>query len=322
MDAIEEKYKSLARRLSKENLKGDSMQGEVSEEEFNSRTLGYLSSFWKNYQPKVKHEVKQRIIGQTLQHISKAPSKGKKMQIWYAAVAVLAISFGLSLLWNINNMGTSSEMVQYATAFGEVKDIVLPDGTEVKLNSGSTLVLQQGFEGNKRQVVLLGEAYFDVQKDESKPFEISTSHLTLSVLGTEFNLKAYPDDAEIKTVLDEGKVRLEGDFNQSQAVYMKPGQEAVLNKQSGEISIRNLDDGQTGKWEDGQIILYNNSLAEIAVMLERKFNVKMVIMDEEVKEYRFSGDFSDAQLFELLGYLSAARTFNFKSSGDYVVITK
>ncbi|WP_430815757.1 FecR family protein [Carboxylicivirga sp. RSCT41] len=322
MDAIEEKYNSLGRRLSGEEEDADSTLKDVSDEEINSQTVGYLSSFWKKHNPDVKHEVKQRIVSRTLRQIVKEPSNARTMRLWYAAVAILAISFGLSLIWNISKMGASSEMVQYATAYGEVKDIVLPDGTAVKLNSGSTLVLQKGFEGEKRQIVLLGEAYFDVTKDESKPFEISTSHLTLSVLGTEFNLKAYPEDAEIKAVLDEGRVRLDGDFNQLQSVFMNPGQEAILNKESGEINIRDLADGQIGKWKDGQIVLYNNTLSEIAVMLERKFDVKIVIMDDEVKDYRFSGDFSDAQLFELLGYLSAARNFTFKALGEYVVITK
>ena len=322
MDVIEEKYKSLARQLSGEKADAESTSKNVLREEVNSQTRGYLTTFWDHYHPKEKQEHKHRVVSRTMQKISQMPAKNKSMNIWYAAVAVLVISLGLSLFYNISQLGASSEMVQYATALGEVKDIVLPDGTTVKLNSGSTLVIQEGFEGDKRQVVLLGEAYFDVTRDEKKPFEISTSHLKLSVLGTEFNLKAYPEDAEIKTILDEGKVRLDGDFNQLQPVFLNPGQEAILNKNSGHIDVHRLREGQTGKWKHGQITLYNNTLSEVAVMLERKFGVKVVIMNDEVKNYRFSGDFSDAQLFELLGYLSAARPFTFEATAEYIVITK
>lgn len=321
MDTIEDKYRSLARQLNKEELKTGAAKQQLSDK-INDNTVGLINSFWNDHNPYVKDSIKQRIISRTLLQITKAPYKSKNMNVWYAAVAVLTIAFGLSLLWNIYNMGASSEMMQYTTAYGEVKDVLLPDGTAVKLNSGSTLVIQKDFEGEKRQVILLGEAYFNVSHNENQPFEISTSHLKLSVLGTEFNLKAYPEDAEIKTVLDEGKVRLDGDFNQAKPVFLNPGQEAILNKNSGRIDVHNLENGQVGKWNDGQIILYNSSLSEVAVMLERKFAVKVIILDDEVKNYRFSGDFSNARLFELLGYLSAARSFNFKAKGDYIIITK
>jgi len=95
-----------------------------------------------------------------------------------------------------------------------------------------------------------------------------------------------------------------------------------LNKENGELKVRKSAQDFSGQWTNGKIVLYNNTLEEIATMLERKFNVEIVILDDTVRNYKFSGDFSNAKLFELLGYLSAARKFNFNVKGDYIIITK
>ena len=319
MKEIDNRYKHIARHLS-----GESCDEQVFEkyiENIDSHAQ-ILSTFWDNYFPKVSEATKNRIASKTLSQILESkPAKTIKMMWWYSAVAVLAISLGLSVLWGLTQ-GRDSKMIQYVANAGETKNIVLPDGTSVSLNSGSTLIIQDGFKASKRQVVLLGEGYFEVEKDEKKPFEITTSHLKVTVLGTQFNLKAYPEDKNILTSLDEGKVQLDAAFNQAQPVFLKPGQEALLNKENGHIEVRDYALNNSGQWKDGKIIFYNNSMSEIATMLKRKFDVEIIIMDDEVKDYKFSGDFSTAELFELLGYLSAARPFHYKLSGDYIIITK
>ncbi len=319
MKKIDNKYELLSRQLSGECPEE---KKETCHDDIPDHHRQTLSAYWNNYFPSVAHETKNRITGNAMLHIlGNKPQKSYRMAYWHSAVAILVVSLGISVLWGIfNNSGHN--MIQYVANAGEIKNIVLPDGTNVNLNAGSTLIIQEGFKSDKRQVVLLGEGYFDVAKDKRKPFEISTSHLKVSVLGTRFNLKAYPEDQHILASLDEGKIQLKGGFNNEQPVYLNAGQEAIFDKDNGQLNVRDYLKNRSGQWKDGKIIFYSNTLSEIAIMLERKFDVKIVIMDEEVKSYKFSGDFSDAELFELLGYLCAARPFKFSASGNYIIITK
>jgi len=323
MKKIENKYELLARKLSGEdNLSSPSdWQDALEQNQGLDQQYEVLSTFWEKHAPVVGSDTKQRITGKAMiQALGQKAGKVHSMRLWYGAVAMLVVSLGLSILWNVMQRN-ENRMIQYVTNAGEVKDFVLPDGTEVNLNSSSTLIIQEGFTTNKRQVVLVGEGYFDVAKNDRKPFEIATSHLNIRVTGTHFNLKAYPDDKHIKASLDEGEIQLDTN-GQLDPVILAPGQEAILNKENGELKVRKSAQDFSGQWTNGKIVLYNNTLEEIATMLERKFNVEIVILDDTVRNYKFSGDFSNAKLFELLGYLSAARKFNFNVKGDYIIITK
>ncbi len=324
MDNIEEKYKLLARKL---NGELDESQQQAWENELNGdkSLLGMhetLQLFWHKFFPRVKPQSRERIMTDTMKRvIGFKESKRPKMAVWYSAVAMLVVALGVSLAWNLLSV-SDAELVQYVANAGEIKKVVLPDGTQVDLNAGSTLVIQKGFSADKRQVILTGEGYFDVTKNPEKPFEITTSHLKVSVLGTSFDLKAYANEDEIKAVLDEGKIQLDGDFNRQQPVFLKPGYQATLNKQTGQLKVEQRRQQSASDWRDGKLVFYNHTLVQIAKILERKFNTKIIILNDEVKDYRFSGDFSDAELFELLGYLSAARPFTFETSGEYIVISK
>lgn len=324
MKKTDQKYHLIARHLAGENKQEDQQQWQqVLQDEAEEKKLNVLREYWTRFFPLKTVSSKQRILSNVMVQVLGAESlKRPRMTPWYSAVGVLVVALALSMFWGLYHGNQGMEMIHYQAEVGEIKNIVLPDGTEVSLNATSSLVVPQSFEGDKRQVILMGEGYFNVTKDEAHPFVISTSHMDVKVLGTQFNLKAYPDDAQITTFLDEGKIQLTGAFIMDQDVVLRPGQEAILTKADGHLEVIDRIGYKAGLWKDGKLIFYNNTLAEMVTVLERKFGVRIVIMSHDVESYKFSGDFSDVQLFELLGYLSAARPFNYESKDDLIVITK
>ena len=325
MKEIDKKYQYIARHLAgEETVEEELVRGPLEEEDASLKSqFVILKEFWNSFFPTKSLKSKQNITAKVMHSVLGGYQLPRpRMTRWYAAVSILAIALATSMFWGLYENGKQMEMIHYQAEVGEVKNIVLPDGTQVSLNATSSLVVPETFEGDKRQVILMGEGYFNVTKDAAHPFVIATSHMDVTVLGTQFNLKAYAGDAQITTFLDEGKVQLSGDFNNQQPIYLNPGQEAVLNKEDGNMQVFDREGYQSGLWREGQLIFYNNSLVEIATVLQRKFGVEIVILNEDVKNYKFSGDFKDNQLFELLGYLAAARPFKFESNGEYIVISK
>ncbi|MCT4645168.1 MAG: FecR domain-containing protein [Carboxylicivirga sp.] len=234
---------------------------------------------------------------------------------------ILALALITSLSWQFFYHSPIVPVKYYHTGIGETKEIGLPDESTVQLNSASTMIVKENFNSNNRQVILIGEAFFEVAKDKNKPFVVSTSHLNVRVLGTKFNLTSYGNDDKIVTYLEEGRVQIEGEFNNGTEKTLFPGQEATLDKKSLQLIV---NDKKTSKhlWTEGELMFYNSSFEDIAKVLERKYNTKIVFMDEEVMNYRFSGDFSNSNLFELMGYLTAARSFNYKAKENIVIISK
>ncbi|TAJ13513.1 DUF4974 domain-containing protein [Marinilabiliaceae bacterium JC017] len=325
MREIDQKYKLLARELARESNQSESLELQAQEQEDAKLKQQHmvLKEFWNRFFPVKSVASKQKILSDVMiRALGEKPLKRPRMTRWYGAVGVLVVALAISLFWGVYQANKGVELMHYQANVGEIKHIVLPDGSEVNLNAASSLIVPQQFKGDERQVILMGEGYFKVARDETKAFVISTTHMDVTVLGTQFNLKAYANDQEIRTFLDKGKIQLTGNFKNRDKVVLIPGQEAILNKADGQLSVIDRPGHQSGLWQEGKLIFHNNTLAEIARVLERKFEVKVIIMSDEVGDYKFSGDFSDAQLFELLGYLSAARVFHYKINDGVIVITK
>jgi len=325
MKEIDKKYQFLSRHLAGEETQEEQQEfNRLAEENPTVKSqLVVLKAFWRYFYPTKSLTSKQNITAKVMHQVLGGYQHSRpRMKRWYAAVSILTLALASSMFWALYENGKQMEMIHYQAEVGEVKHIVLPDGTEVSLNATSSLVVPQAFEGETRQVILMGEGYFKVTKDVAHPFVIATSHMNVKVLGTQFNLKAYAQDTQITTFLDEGKVQLTGDFINQEAVFLKPGQEAILTKANGDLQIIDRPGYKSGLWRDDKLIFYNNTLLEIASILERKFDVQIIITNNELNNYKFSGDFSNAGLFELLGYLSTARSFSFEAKENAIIITK
>ena len=172
---------------------------------------------------------------------------------------------------NNNTNGFNQMIVPY----GKRSYLLLSDGTQVWINSGSRLVYAPQFTGDTREVFLEGEAYFEVAKDASKPFYVRTDAFTVNVLGTKFNVKAYKDDKEYTTVLVEGKVsmKVQDQFFSKDAI-LAPNQKMTLIKGQDDFQRSNVDDtGFYTNWIYGYLEFKNANLSDVLKSIQRYYNI-------------------------------------------------
>lgn len=175
----------------------------------------------------------------------------------------------------------------------------LPDGTTGMLNSGSHLTYSIPFAGS-RKVKLEGEAWFEVKRDEKHAFEISAGNSTVRVLGTSFNLSAYPEENYLELVLREGRVEfLE---NGSDKMVILPSERLIIR--NGHIDKSVTDPAKYYAWTQGKLVFRGDPMAEVARRIERWYNVKIILADKELERYSFRATFEDDKLEDVLRYLS------------------
>lgn len=184
------------------------------------------------------------------------------------------------------------ELLAVVTPRGGEYKVLLDDGTQVWLNADSRLEFPDAFSGEERKVKLSGEAYFDVAKDHERPFIVSVDNMDVEVLGTEFNISAYNNDAQIQTTLVEGEVAVK---SKSASDYIQKilslGEQAELIKGKDVIEIRKVEVSQYIAWKDGKFVFDYQTLGEITKILERWYDVDFIFTNDELRETPFSGEF-------------------------------
>lgn len=179
------------------------------------------------------------------------------------------------------SVSKKSELNQLIVPFGKNSSVKLPDGTTAYLNAGSRLVYPSFFEGKNREVFLIGEGFFDVVHNPEKPFVVKTSDLEVEVLGTRFNVSAYPTDNIIETVLVSGKVKVKKTgFHLLNSEYiLEPSQRAAFNRQNAETNITNVDVLNYVTWREGYLDFEQSDLNRIVKKLERYYDIKIRLHD-------------------------------------------
>lgn len=207
---------------------------------------------------------------------------------------------------------------------GKKFEVVLSDGTLVYMNSGSSLRYPVKFiKGNSRKVFLSGEAFFDVEKDVHHPFIVSTNAIDVEVLGTEFNVTAYPEDSETNTVLVEGSVKLSSSSkNYNSSVLLKPGYKAEWNNSEGTSKLTEVDTDIYTGWMDGKLIFRNLSFHQIISKMERYYGVNIDNTFDSLNSEVFTATFENEPLEEVLASFSENKKFSFSIEKDRVIITK
>lgn len=165
--------------------------------------------------------------------------------------------------------------------------MVLADGTTVWMNAGSTLRFPQFFTGDCRKVIARGELYFEVARDEEKPFIVEMEGgYKVKVLGTEFNMRSY-DEGVCETTLVRGKVSIEGDSLQT---ILAPGQQAIQRKGAGGVEVKEVDSRDAVAWRRGAFLFDNARLEDIMEELGRWYDVEVFFESQAIREERFSVD--------------------------------
>ena len=225
----------------------------------------------------------------------------------------------------------------FATNKGSKSKLELPDGTNVWLNSETKLITTSDFRGKTREVILSGEAFFDVAKDSSRPFIIHTGQINIKVLGTAFNVKSYDQDETIETSLIHGKIEVTQNDRASEKVILLPNEKLIISKhhnnfKSETSSLPRVEVNKITKFNDSlvretawvmnKLVFTDQSLKEIVEVLERQFGLKIKITDEEVGKYTYHGIFEQESISEILDLLSLSKKFTYKIESTHITISK
>ena len=206
------------------------------------------------------------------------------------------------------------DSLETVSPIGSRTVVLLSDGTKVHLNYGSSLKYPQVFSDKTREVILSGEAYFDVAHNPKKPFIVRTGILNIKALGTSFNVLAYPDKNIIETTLVEGKVVLEhpqGNEDTKVIGMMEAGQHLKYNIKTGtKLGTKgNLE--KYIAWKEGKLIFEDTPITQVAERLSRMFNVDIEVTDN-VKDYTYTVTFVDEPLYQILDLMTIATSVEYK----------
>ena len=240
-----------------------------------------------------------------------------------AAVLLMVVSVGyLSYKGGQNEIQSSFGDIVIATPQGSRTQLSLPDGSKVWLNAGSSISYSQGFGYIDRLVKLVGEGYFEVAHNEKLPLSVVSENVCVKVLGTKFDFRDYPTDAEAIVSLTEGSVAMCSKKNPDENQLLKPGQRAMVDKTSGRIRVEGYEVANSMKWTNGRLLFDGEPLPDIVKTLERSYNVKITIADCNLRKLRFYGDFirQEQTLVEVLDALASTGKLSYERNGKNVTI--
>ena len=246
-----------------------------------------------------------------------------KMLSWLAAcAAALLLLFIGQWFFAHQKMGGKVTFMTVKAAKGERKTIKLPDSSVVYLNAGSELTYPVKFVHNQRHVQLTGEAFFKVMRDTSKPFIVQSDMLEITVLGTSFNVHAYPDEEKLSVTVATGSVKVQSKKSgttKDNVVLLSPGLQTVYGKEMANFIVHRVNPEFAYSWKDDRLFFEQVSLEEICSILGRKYNVVFKAQDPELLKYKFSATFEHINLRESLDKLEVLGDIQF-ITGDTIII--
>lgn len=233
-----------------------------------------------------------------------------------AAMVLLCLSVWTTYLY------MQPTAIQTVSTLAETRTFCLPDGSTVTLNHYSSLSYPEKFKSSKREVVLDGEAYFEVSKDKEHPFIVQTETIDVLVLGTHFNVDAYHNNPDVRTTLLTGSVAVS---NKSQSVRMilKPNEIAIYNKVKEKLTRKVLENAKDEiSWRQGEFIFDNLPLQEIVRELSNSFGTTIHITDTTLQNYRVTARFrNEEDLTTILSVLHNAGYFDYSQNNKQIIIT-
>lgn len=291
----------------------------VSSEDLEHELRNYIRGHWDEFDAsslpdgdieKLLHKVHHKI------HLVQS-HKSLKLTIWYyiqriAALLFLPLALSFLYYYNIQSVRQvlADGIAEIQCPMGVRTKFSLPDGTTGYLNSGSILRYHPSF-GESRQVELVGEAYFDVKKDDHSTFSVRTRGMYIDVLGTTFNVIAYPDEDTEEVILEGGALNIRG-FDGDNKINMVPNQKVTFRIGAAGFIKDRVISSQYISWKEGKLVFRNETMEQVARRLSRWYNAEIIIADSELLHYSFYATFLDEPLDEVLKLLSLTAPIMFE----------
>ncbi len=244
-------------------------------------------------------------------------SRNNNIQLFLRiAAAVIVVAFvGILAIRFLN-----TDMMEVKTAAGEQKHLVLPDGSEIWLNENTTFSYPEKFADNSRKVKLSGEAFFDIQRDEQKPFSIESDHAVTTVLGTSFLVNDNELSEEAKLIVKTGKVSFKSKSSGKELI-VKAGESAHL-EQSGNMAYDEVYQINGLAWRDKKLVFNDLTISEIVPVFEKYFGLTLQIEDTQLLNCHFTGEFENPKPEEVLNILCRTLQVEWNKSSDKTITIK
>lgn len=260
-------------------------------------------------------------IKKSIQQHKSIPFKRYWMRI--AVSLIILITTSLAVKFYIENkemQQIAEENVVIQSGESEASTIELPDGSIVRLNAKSTLSYQRDFGCSNRKVTLSGEGYFQVKRNEDKPFIVSIGSMNVLVLGTTFNVYAYKEKDFIEMSLIKGRVRV---VTQNETINVNPNEKVTYHKLTGELKLKRTSNNLETAWLKKEIIFRHEMLVDVFEKLERRYGVTFTIDNKKLLEDRYTGTFINENIKTILDILKIHYEFKYIINNCQIhIITK
>ncbi len=235
-----------------------------------------------------------------------------------AAAVLILLTVGNVVLYLSDRKPAKAQYAEIGALRGQKASLTLPDGTRVTLNSESTLKYSTAYNQSERTVELVGEAFFEVAKNQKIPFMVKAGNLAVEAKGTAFNVKAYPDENYISTTLTEGIVEVK---TPEEMIAMRPNERVEYDKSGNKLKKLTLTDatGSIG-WLHDELSFENATLEEVVASFSRIYNVDIRFASESIKEQRFTGKINNNSLLSVLRIISLTSPIRFEQKDSVVIL--
>ena len=313
------------------------LTGEASEEE-----IRRLNEWYHSFQdqevevPRTLDESKEGLRKRLLKGIQlrtkvqerQFPRFDRRNLSWKIAASIaLLVSAGIFALLYFN---PTSEYITKTTQRGQRSTVTLSDGSIVKLNAGSAITFAEHFTGHTREVMLEGEAFFEVKKDPGRPFVVKSGDLQPTVLGTSFNIRAYPGDSEMTVTVASGRVQVESVVGREEGqtsgqlqndveqkkVVLSPNQQALYRVSARHLQSREISLEHYLAWTSDLIILDETPMEEVVKHLERWYDIEIAFEDKGLGKCRLTGKYKTDQLINILESLEFMQGITYRKTGE------
>jgi len=310
-----------------------------------------------------RHEDRMKGLGIHLspqeEYVFDTPAAGNKRKYLLSSlslVLVLAVGYFAYLLWDPSGSKilakTPADKSEVSTKYGSRTKLQLPDGTQVWLNSGSKLSYDKTYGNGLREVILSGEAYFDVVKNPAQPFVIHTNTIDIKVLGTAFNVKSFPGEKNTETSLIRGSIEVTFRNRPAEKIILKPNEKLItanddttreLPVNAGKIKAavvknntpqepivlvshltysNNIDSTVIEtSWMENKLIFRSETFEDLAIRMERWYGIKIRFADDDIKPKKVNGIFENETIQQALKALQLITPFNYKINKNEIVIS-
>jgi transmembrane sensor len=321
------------------------------------KNIDYYNEFriiWQSVRSSSRHDYDP---GEAWKRLSSKTAENSKPAVrsWFpvlflrvAALIIIAFGSGMGLMYLVSRFSepvVSTVFTEHIVPYGSKSHVILPDGSVIWLNAGTSLKYTQDFNLSNREVFLDGEAYFDVRKNTKLPFCVKTYGVNIKVTGTAFNVKAYRDEKVIETTVERGKVEIYGKGNiefKEKKITVMPKQMAALSftsarEQTSALAV-NRSPEKTGhptfqieknvatelytSWKDKRWIIEKEELGSLAVKIARKYDVTVEFDCETIKHYVFTGTIEDETLDQVVRIISLTAPISYHLEKKHLVLRK